>query len=339
MSASTGKYATQLQLVGAQIDTDFAAATGQAATIAAQLSSAQSALAAAQAIDQADAVQIAALQLQITTLEAQLAAATAPPVAVVPPPTPPPPSGIVFVDNDFSASVIAPLTVDGRPAPGSQLIVAAPDGSGRKCLQFASPPSGTDNYIYYRFANNAALTTNHPGGIFARFEHAFDAPTLAALAASSGGQFKSMLSRYLDWNSTPGAVNNAGPDGLMLGTGPAFYGEGGSVPSQLVAVDDSNTSTIPQSATGAIFEPNVFQRIKYCCGAIPSRRSQPRQAVRKNFATSLYELKVDYKNANLFRDSDGTYDHLYLMLGIPYSSLAGTAFLTRVKIADFDIVD
>ena len=35
------------------------------------------------------------------------------------------------------------------------------------------------------------------------------------------------------------------------------------VPSQLVVIDDTNTATIPQSATGVIFEPNVFQKIQY----------------------------------------------------------------------------
>ena len=47
-----------------------------------------------------------------------------------------------------------------------------------------------------------------------------------------------------------------------------------------------------------------------------------------------YDLKVDFSSSNMFRDTDGLYDHLYLMHGVSYATVAGLAYLGDVKIAD-----
>ena len=88
------------------------------------------------------------------------------------------------------------------------------------------------------------------------------------------------------------------------------------------------------SATGVIFEPNVFQKIQYWFSRDPVAHMGHAKVWVWNAATGVYDLKVDFSSANLFRDTDGTYDHLYVMLGIPYANIAGTAYLGDVKIAD-----
>ena len=309
-----GTYATY----GAQADAEIA-------TLTSELAAAQAALTVAQNTETADTTQIAALTAQVATLTAELAALQAAP----PPPPPPPPTGIVFVDNDFSGSgsfaqVIAPLTYDG---PQGQ-IVPSPDGSGKKVVQFTSPANGTISDLWYKFANNAALLANHANGIFCRFTFGYDATALAN--ADHNGQFKHWLSRYLDWN--PNGVWNSGPGGLMGGFGTAFYGEGGMVPSQLVVIDDANTATIPQSATGVILKPNVMQRVQYWLSRDPVAKMGHGKVWVWN-GTS-YDLKVDFSSSNMFRDADGLYDHLYLMLGVSYATVAGLAYLGDVKIAD-----
>lgn len=317
-------YASELSSIGTAADT-------QVATLTQQLATAEAALALAQTTD---AATIAALQAQVATLTAELAAASTPPVVIVPPPPPPPPpTGIVFVDNDFSGAgtfsqVVAPLQ-----GPGA--IVPSPDGSGRSCVRFISPASGATSYLTYKFANNGALTTHHPNGIFARFAFCYDSTALAN--AARNGQFKHWLSRYLDWDMTPGATQPPALEGLMGGVGTAFYGEGGVIPNQLVVIDDTNTSTIPQSATGVILQPNVFQRVQYWLSRDPVAKMGHAKMWAWN-GTS-YDLKVDYSAAHMFRDTDGTLDHLYLMLGDSYSSVAGLAYLADVKIADFFITD
>lgn len=328
-------FAAQGQALGALADAAIAAAATASAALTTQLQAAQTALLAAQATDTTDQAEIAALEAQIATVTQQLAALQTPPVV-----TPPPATGTVFVDNDFSgsgalATVIAPLVMDGSP---QMSVVPSPDGSGKKVLAFPGGAVDTINQILYKFANNAALTTRHAGGIFAAFDIGYDANALANLAASRGGQYKHWLSRYLDWNSTPGAVNSAGPGGLMGGVGPAFYGEGGVVPGQLTVIDDANTSTIPQSATGVIFKPNVMQRVQYWFSRDPVAKIGRGRMWAWNSATGQYDLKVDFSSPNMFRDTDGTYDRLYLQLGNPYSTGApGTAFLGHVKVADFQL--
>ena len=274
MTAPTPQPANYFASIGAVADSELAAATTQIATLTSQLADATAALTVAQSVETADTTQIAALNAQVANLTAELAALQAAP----PPPPPPPPTGIVFVDNDFSGSgsfaqVIAPMTYDG-PAGA---IVASPDGSGGKVAQFTSFQADTISDLWYRFANNAALLKNHPNGIFCRFDIGYDANALAD--ADRNGQFEHWLTRYLDWNPTGGAGQTAGPGGLMGGVGTDFYGEGGVVPSQLVVIDDANTATIPQSATGVILKPNVMQRVQYLVLAGSGREDGPRQDV------------------------------------------------------------
>ena len=123
----------------------------------------------------------------------------------------------------------------------------------------------------------------------------------------------------------------------MGGVGAAFYGEGSAVPSQLVVIDDANTSTIPQSATGVILQPNVMQRVQYWLSRDPV--AQMGHCKMWAWNGTGYDLKVDFSSPGMFRDTDGPYDHLYLMLGDSYSNVSGLAYLGRVKIADFFIVD
>lgn len=330
MTAPSPQPANYFASIGAVADSELAAATTQIATLTSQLSDATAALTVAQSVETADTTQIAALNAQVANLTAELQALQAAPPPP-PPPPPPPQAGTVFVDNDFSGGgsfgqAIAPMTYDG-PAG---MVVASPDGSGAKVVRFTSPAGGTISDLWYKFGNNAALVANHPNGIFVRFSIGYDAAALAN--ADHNGQFKHWLSRYLDWNSTPGAVNSAGPGGLMGGFGTDFFGEGGVVPGQIVVIDDANTSTIPQSPTGVILQPNVMQKVQYWLSRDPVAKMGHGKMWAWN-GTS-YDLKVDFSNANMFRDTDGPYDHLYIMLGDSYSRAAGMAYLGAVKIAD-----
>jgi len=286
----------------------------------------------------------ATLTAQVATLTAELAALQAtPPVVVIPPVVTPPPSvtPIVFVDTDFESSSTFAQAVAPLYGPGK--LTTSPVASGTQAVEQDSPAGGSTNYLSYRFANNAPLTTRNPNGVFIRFSVALDQAMLDN--ARTSGQCKLFLGRYLDWNSTPGAVApNSQPGCLMLGVGEAFFGEGGTLANQIVAAMDDNIVIVPGSPTGVVMTALQYVKIQVWVMRDPATNTGYCKLWIWDPATAAYVLKVDVTHVDdavykICRNSDGPYDHFYAMLPTPYANVAGKCYTDRVKIANFFIPD